>query len=391
MNILLINHYAGSKNHGMEYRPYYFGREWVHLGHSVTIVSASFSHVRNKMPKMRTSYLSENLDGIRYFWLKTPPYHGNGVNRVINIFAFLTQLLRYKKVICNRFNPQVVIASSTYPMDIFLAKNIANQYQSRLVFEVHDLWPLSLIELGGMSPKHPFIMLNQFAENYAYRNADTVISMFPNAREYMISHGMAENKFIYIPNGVDPQEWQEADKGLSLTHKEMIDDLRKKSQFLLGYAGAHGLANSLVTLLEAAKWLKGLPVSIVLVGQGPEKAMLKKKAAEDGLENVHFLNPVPKEEIHGLLSMFDAAYIGLQPQPLFRFGVSPNKLMDYMMASKPVIYAIKAGNDMVKESNCGFSVPPENPRAISEAIIQMMNLPPADRQTMGNNGRAYVH
>nr|HPG80754.1 glycosyltransferase [Piscinibacter sp.] len=165
MNILLINHYAGSPRHGMEYRPYYLAREWVRLGHRVQIVAASWSHVRSVQPSPAgDEVIDETIDGIAYRWLPTPPYGGNGVGRVLNIWAFLKQLWRDAPRWASEFRPDAVIASSTYPMDIWVARRIARLAGARLVHEVHDLWPASPIELSGMSPRHPFILLCQKAE-----------------------------------------------------------------------------------------------------------------------------------------------------------------------------------------------------------------------------------
>ena len=159
MNILLINHYTGSIYHGMEYRPYYMAREWVKMGHRVTIVAADESHLRGKhveIPEDQDSYL-ETIDGINYLWLKTIAYNGNGVKRALNMASFIFQLLRYGKTIKNNFKPDVVISSSTYPAEIFGAHYIAKISNAKLIYEIHDLWPLSPMELGHMSKWHPFI------------------------------------------------------------------------------------------------------------------------------------------------------------------------------------------------------------------------------------------
>jgi glycosyltransferase involved in cell wall biosynthesis len=214
--------------------------------------------------------------------------------------------------------------------------------------------------------------------------------MLPAAESHMIEHGMAPEKFVHIPNGIDAAEWQNAHAVLPPEHAGLLAGFRKEKRFILCYAGAHGIANALSSLLEAAGMLEDLPLAIVLVGQGPEKAALHSKAVQMGLNNVAFLPPVPKAAIPALLAAADALFIGLQDQPLFRFGVSPNKLMDYMMASKPVISAIRAGNDMVSESGCGITVAPEQPAELVKAIETIMNMTPDQRDALGRNGRAYV-
>lgn len=127
MNILLINHYAGSPRHGMEYRPYYLAREWVKLGHRVAVVAATVSHVRTKAPAVARSGESEEIDGIRYVWVRTPRYVGNGTRRALNMFAFVAQLGRLQGWLGREFEPHVVIASSTYPLDSVAACRIARR------------------------------------------------------------------------------------------------------------------------------------------------------------------------------------------------------------------------------------------------------------------------
>ncbi len=390
MNIVLINHYAGSPAYGMEFRPYYLAREWMKNNHQVTIVTASFSHLRNRAPHLAGTVTDEIIDGIRYLWIKTPAYDGNGVARALNMFAFTSRLYLLRSKLALEIRPDVVIASSTYPLDIYAARAIAKKSGAKLVFEVHDLWPLSPMELGGMSRYHPFVLVMQAAENYAYRHADKVVSMLPKAEGHMRDHGMASGKFVYIPNGIDVAEWEREKTPLPQVYAELIAQLKGERRFIIGYAGAHGLANALGTVVDAASLLSGAPVDFVLVGQGPEKDGLMKRVAQLGLRNVHFLPSIPRGSILALLDAMDVLYIGLQKQPLFRFGVSPNKLIDYMMAGVPVIQAIAAGNDLVSESGCGITIPPEDSQALADAVREMMGKTPAERVSLGKMGRAYV-
>lgn len=145
----------------------------------------------------------------------------------------------------------------------------------------------------------------------------------------------------------------------------------------------------LPSLVDAASFLHDSSASILIVGQGP-KERLENKARVAGERQIVFLPPVKKASIPTLLQMVDGLYIGLQRQPLYRFGVSPNKLMDYMMAGKPVIHAIEACNDMIAESGCGISILPEDPRAIGEAVMKLMAMEPEERMAMGLKGREYV-
>lgn len=391
MRILYINHYAGSPRHGMEYRPYYLAREWVRAGHEVGIVAADHSHLRVQAPQLDGGVrLEETIEGIRYTWLKTRPYQGNGAARAGNIASFLYRLYQEGRRLAAEFRPEVVIASSTYPMDIWPAHRIAGFAGARLVFEIHDLWPLTPMELGGMSKWHPFIMVAQAAENYVYRNANAVVSMLPKVHGYIAARGMAADRLHIVPNGIDPGEWPARAPPLGGAVANTFAGIRRSGNFIVGYAGNHGISNSLDTLLKAAKIMRDERVSFVLVGGGPEKGSLKHWARTEGLCNVHFVDAVAKEQIPALLQCFDLAYIGWRRQTLYRFGIAPNKLMDYMMAARPVLHAVEAGNDAVGEAGCGLSVAPENPEASAHGIRSMIGMSKAGRDAMGRRGRDYV-
>jgi glycosyltransferase involved in cell wall biosynthesis len=375
----------------MEYRPYYLAREWCRLGHRVRIVAADRSHVRVHNPDLQgKGRLDELIDDIEYTWFDTPAYKGNGAARVRNMASFVWRLYREGAGLAQEFRPDVVIASSTYPLDIWPAHRIANLAGARLLFELHDIWPLSPMELGGYSKWHPFIMLLQAAENHACRHADAVVSILPKAREHLEAHGMAPEKLHLVPNGTDPTEWLRELSPLPAPAAGALAALRQRGKFVVGFAGSHGVANALDTLLGAATLMRDEPVAFVLVGGGPEKERLQQRARDEGMHNVSFLDPVAKEHIPALLQCFDLAYIGLQRQPLFRFGVAPNKLIDYMMAARPILYSIEAGNDPVGEAGCGLTVRAEDAPAAVQGIRTMMAMSPDRREALGQLGRKFV-
>ena len=386
MNILLLNHYAGSPALGMEFRPYYLAREWVRAGHRVMIVAADRSHVRARQPAAG----DELIDGIAYRWLATPAYRGNGRGRVWNIWRFLAQVWGQAAELVREFKPDAVIASSTYPMDIWVARRIARLAGATLVYEVHDLWPLSPIELSGMSPRHPFIRLCQAAENTAYRDADVVVSMLPKVQGHMAEHGLDLAKLHIVPNGISLEEWQGDGPALREDVAAVIATQRAAGRVVVGYAGAMGLPNALDVLLDAAALLKREAMAVVMVGDGHERARLARRVHDEGLTHVTLLPPIPKAQIPALLAQFDIAYIGWQRVPIYRFGIAPNKLMDYMMAGCAVLHSVEAGNDPVAESGCGLTVAPESAQAVVGGLRQLAALPAAARRALGQRGRAFV-
>ncbi|MFG6468672.1 glycosyltransferase family 4 protein [Roseateles sp. BYS87W] len=390
MRLLLINHYAGSPAHGMEFRPYYLAREWVRAGHEVTIVAASYSHVRAVQPQMSGLPREEFIDGIRYRWLPTPHYAGNGIGRLRNILSFLRQLRADAWRLTREFRPDAVIASSTYPMDVWVARKLATLAKAKLVYEVHDLWPLSLIELSGMSPRHPFALMCGKAEADAYRDADRVVSMLPCVHAHMASRGLDLSKLHIVPNGFAPEEWHGESAPLGATLQAHLDAERAAGRVVVGYAGSMGLPNALDVLLDAAAQLKDALLSFVLVGGGHEATRLAERAAAEGLHHVRFFAPIPKAQIPTLLRHFDIAYIGWQRTPIYRFGIAPNKLIDYLMAERAVLHSVEAGNDPVAEAGAGLTVPPEDPTAVAQGLRQLAALTPQQRAAMGAQGRAYA-
>lgn len=372
----------------MEFRPFYLAREWVRAGHQVRIVAASHSHIRANQPQFSGAVKEENIEGVEYQWLSTPAYEGNGIGRVKNIFSFVLSLWRKSREIQAKFKPDVVVASSTYPMDIWPAYRLAKMAGAQLCFEVHDLWPLSPMEVGGMSKWHPFIMLVQAAEDFAYKRAGKVVSMLPKAKEYMISRGMDEAKFVYVPNGIDEAEWRDPEELPSVVEQAMRN-IQNRGLPIVGYSGTHGLSNALDTLLDVAGRLKD-KIQFVLIGTGPEKEHLLNRVKKEKLDNVEMLPPIPKRSVQEFLRRIDIAYIGWQANPLYRFGISPNKLMDYMVAGCPIVHSVRAGNDPVAEAGCGLTVPPGDVQAIADAIERLAALPKSLREEMGQRGRKFI-
>jgi glycosyltransferase involved in cell wall biosynthesis len=379
----------------MEYRPYYLAREWVRSGHRVRIVAATYSHVRTRQPQPPAAAgtaWDERIDGIEYRWLRTPAYRGNGVGRLRNIATFLARLRLGAHELAREFRPDAVIASSTYPMDIWVARTLARLANAKLVFEVHDLWPLSPIELGGMSPRHPFIRVCQAAEDAAYRHADLVVSMLPVMTDYTRQKGLDPSRLVVVPNGVSTDEWQRpSPPALDEAVRSLIDHAQSRGEFIVVYAGSHGVPNALDPLLDAARLLRNARVRFVLVGDGHERARLQRRVREEGLDPVvAMFAPIAKAQIPALLARADAAYLGAPRVSIYRFGVSPNKMIDYMMAGVPIICAIEAGNDPIAEAGCGLTIPAMDAEALASAIQRLQSMNSEQRRRLGENGRRYA-
>lgn len=377
--IWFINQAAGSPYHGMVFRTYYLAHEMVKQGHYVTIFSGSFSHNYFKLPETTGMFTIEMIDGIRYVWVKLPIYpQSKSIGRILAMFLFPLKLLLFK----SDERPDAIIVSSPPPIPVLVGWVWAKMKSAKLFFEVRDIWPLSIQMLGGYGPTNPFIAFLRWVEKFAYTKANYVTSVLPKAYLHFEKRGMAPGKFMYVPNGVI-----EEDKfpGNSETFQK-LKNLKESGKFLVGYAGTIGIANNLDMYTKASELIDDQSIQFVIVGEGAHKKRLQENS-----KNVIFLPAVSKKEIPAILETFDIGYIGLMKEDLFKFGISPNKIFDYMFAKIPVVMAVDAGNDLVREADCGESVPSCLPSDIASAVNRIHSMSPADRQRLGENGYKFVN
>ena len=380
-NIWIINQYCGSKVHGMNFRSWYFAKELKKKGHYPHIISASYSHLFHKLPVTKGKFTLENVDGIPFTWVKVSKYKGSqSIGRVLVMIQFMLNLFLLPKKKLQ--DPDVIIVSSLSPLPIINAYLWSIKYKAKLIFEVRDIWPLSLIEIGGFSKLNPLVLFFGWFEKFAYKKADKVISLLPNAKPHMVSRGMEKDKFVHIPNGFNVEEMKkskELDKSIS--------NLIPKNKFIVGYTGSLGASNAMEYLIEASNLLENNEnIHFVIFGKGQHLEKLKNNAKN----NVSFLGQIDKSQIQSAISFFDVCYIGWHNHSLYRFGISPNKIFDYMYAGKPIIHSVNTTNDFVEIADAGISIPPENPKEIANIVIEISKIEDKKLKEWGKNGKKYV-
>lgn len=388
--ILLINHYAGSPDMGMAFRPYYLAREWIKMGNRVDIFAATFSHGRTKNPEVSCDFQEEEIDGIHYHWIRTSHYQGNGVKRALTMAQFVGKLWFHAAKIARELKPDVVITSSTYPLDTYAGQRITKYRKRRdrvnckLIHEIHDMWPETLVQVYGMSRLHPFTIVMQWAENSFCKHSDYVVSLPPASKEYLQRHGMTSDKFLHVSNGIVEEDWENPDP-LPREVADHINSLKQSGQFVLTYFGSMTKGYSLNYLVDAVKSERLSNISLVLVGNGPVQNELKERSRDCG--RIAFFNSIPKKCIPSLIDSVDACYVGSSYSKIFRFGICMNKLFDSLMGEKPIVYAVDAPNNYIEEFDCGVSVEPGNTEALIEGISYLFSLPEEERAAMGRRGQ----
>jgi glycosyltransferase involved in cell wall biosynthesis len=368
----------------MNYRPYYFGREFAAAGHQVVVVSSSYSHQFVELPATSGRYTRENVDGLEYVWIRVPRYRtSNDPKRVLSWFSYAMGLPGLARLGLPR--PDVILVSSPVPFPIWPASRLARRFKAMLAFDVRDIWPLSLTELGGYSTGHPFIRITQAAEDFAYRRSDLVTSAMPGALEHMSGRGLDPAKFEWISNGIDPD---------LLERGEPLDPATEAALegcgLQLCYAGSFHARNVASVFVEAAALLqrRGFPCTMWFVGKDSGgKGWLETLASERGCKNVRFLGPVRRSTMQALLARMDICLAATKNSPLYRFGISLSKFFDYMLAGKPIVLSSGAIATPVATSGCGLVAAPEDARAAADAIMSIAALEPAERADMGAQGR----
>jgi len=288
--------------------------------------------------------------------------------------------------------PDILIPSCVHIFAYPAAKKLAAIFGSKVIFEVRDIWPLSLVELAGVSPWHPLILWMSSIEKKAYREADAVVSLVPNAVEYMGKKGLSPEKYHYIPNGVNLEEWDPPFEPLPEEHQAVFNKYRGMGKMIVVYAGAHGPPNALDQVLDLKGVLKNreAPYHFIFIGSGVAKDSLMERAQKEAIDFVSFLPRITKKSVISAILQADVCFMSLKNSPIFRFGISPNKLGDYLVAGRPILYAVNASNNPVEEAESGISIEPYNVRQLDDALRKFQEMSESERKEMGQRGRAYA-
>lgn len=372
----LINQFANTPALPGHTRQYEVAAGLVGYGWQVEVFASDFNLTQRRYRRLRFPRLwaSEHPAGIRWTWLWVSPYRHNNWRRQLNMLSFCIHLaLRLlPAALLGRLSghaPDVILASSPQLPAAFTCLWIARLTGIPFVLEVRDLWPQVLIDQGGKRPGSPMVRLLAWMEHQLYRQAHAVVVLAKGAEPYVRKRGARHT--AWLPNGPD----------LELFSPRPLP--QDRPTFTVLYAGAHGDANALDNVIAAARLLEEQQAAVRfrLIGDGPEKQALMQQAA--GLASVSFEQPVPKAQIPDLMAEADAILLSLRDVPLFRYGVSPNKLYDAYAIGRPVITTVAGAiNAEVEEHGLGVTAAPGNPEALAQAILKLASTPRSARKAM---------
>ena len=365
MHILFLTDNFPPEGNAPASRTYEHAREWVKLGHDVTVITCApnfpegvlFDGYKNKW------YQREVMEGINVVRVKTYITANEGfVKRILDYISFgvmggIAGLFQTRPDVIVSTSPQFFCACGAWVLSVVRWKP--------WVFELRDIWPASITAVGAME-KSTIIRVLEKLEMFLYRRADRIVAVTNSFKTELIERGIDGDKIDVVINGVDLSKYSPVD----IKDPALADQYGLAGKFVVGYIGTHGMAHALDKVLDAAALLQDNDdVRFLFAGGGAERASLERLAAERGLSNVVMMPRQPKEAMPAVWSLCDISLISLRDTPLFT-KVIPSKIFESMGMGLPMVIACPAGEatDIIAGTSSGVMVEPENPEALAGCI-----------------------
>lgn len=350
----------------------------------VCVFTSNSNHLTDKLPEFKSNVFYEEINGVKTYWLNTLKVkkgNSSSLKRILSWFHFELQFFLLNKRSISK--PDVILVSSLSLLTVINGLIFSRKYKSKFIFEIRDIWPLSLMELGGFKKWNPLILFLGWIEKLGYTKADAIVGTMPNLIEHVENRIGKTDKCYTIPQGYSPAFYENQE----LLDSHYIEQYIPKDSFIVMYAGTINSNNPIDVLLESARALKNLPISFLIVGEGNKKEFLIEKYKD--LNNIIFASSVPKNKVNHLLSFSDVCFDSFSSN-LAKFGLSRNKWIDYMYAGKPIICSYSGFQSMINESESGSFVEFDDVIKLTDEIIKYKNLSKFDLDSKGKRAHNYV-
>jgi glycosyltransferase involved in cell wall biosynthesis len=364
-------------------RGYLMMKELAQMGHRVTIITSDSNQLAEP-PHLDADYLFQDVEAMQLCWVRTMKYSvAKSLRRILSWLHFEWRLLwlpRHKLP-----KPDVVVVSSLSLLTILNGLWWRMRYKCRLVFEVRDIWPLTITEEGGFKPSNPFVWGLALIERLGYKYADAIVGTMPNLGEH-VQQVLGYPKTTHcIPMGVDVATFA--------TPAALPVDYEKsyfpKDKFVVAHVGSIGITNALDTFLDCAEAMQDQPnIHFLVVGDGDLREIYQKKY--EHLDNLTFGPKVSKAMVQTVLAKCDLLYFSVHVSKVWQYGQSLNKVIDYMMAGKPVVASYTGYPSMINEANCGTYVSAGDVTALKQEVERYSRMDFQERQLIGARGKAWL-
>ncbi len=372
MNIWLIDHYSVPVKYYPLARQTNFAKNLILQGHNVIIFAASTVHNSDiNLIEDGKKYI-EVMDGkVKYILIHCHQYSGNGIRRIANMYEFAFKL---EKICSNFKKPDAIISTS---MTLFACKKglqLGKKYGCKNIAQITDLWPETIVAYQVASKWNPIVLYMRQIEKWIYKNADKIIFSMEGAFDYIQERGwekvIPRNKVYFINNGVNLDEFN-----FNRDHYRIIDaDLSNESLFKVIYTGSIRKVNNVNKLLDVALKIKNPNIRILIWGDGDQKEDLLKRIKNEKIENVIFKGKTDKRNIPFIVSMADLNIVHNSSSPLYRFGISFNKIFDYFAAGKPMLTDFECKYNPMVSEDAGIEVSSGDAEKIAEKIEEVARL-----------------
>lgn len=362
MKIIYFHQHFSTTSGATGTRSFELAKALIAQGHSVTMVCGGYVNGKSGLDEpFKFGKRRGKVEGIDVIELKL--HYSNNMAFWLRVYVFLRYSILASYIAL--FEKSDVVFATSTPLTAAIPGVISRYVLGKkFIFEVRDLWP-ELPQAMGVIRNKFILKVLQFLEILSYKASHRIVGLSPGIVQGIKRCGVDSKNIALIPNGCDFDQFSKKEKGWR--PKQV-----PRSNLMVIYAGTHGKANGLDNVLDAVSVLKNLnrkDISIVLIGNGSEKEKLKKRASFEKLDNVVFMDPIPKEELVHIFSEADVGLQVLENIPAFYYGTSPNKFFDYLAASLPVITNYPGWvADLIQEYDCGISVSPKNPQQFAEAL-----------------------
>ncbi|MCR9190138.1 MAG: glycosyltransferase family 4 protein [Alteromonadaceae bacterium] len=348
------------------------------------VVITSDSNQLIDPPHLDQRVTRESRDDITLVWLKTMKYQAaKSIRRILSWFHFEWNILRFDKAELPK--PDVIVVSSLSLFSVLSGIVLRRRYRCRLVFEVRDIWPLTIVEEGGFSKRNPFVMALSFVERLGYKKSDAIIGTMPNLAEHVREVSGANTPVTCVPMGIS-QSHLASQKSIN---PEYVEKYLSSAKMKVVHAGTIGITNALDVFFEAAVRLRDNPrIEFIIVGDGPLKQFYLEKYG--GFENVVFAPKVDRNQVQAVLSECDVVFFSVFPSRVWDFGQSLNKVIDYMLSGNPVVASYSGYPSMVNEAGCGTFVPAGDAVSLASELEKYAAMDVSERRAVGARGRDWL-